>query len=76
MMEDPNPFYRWSFDPDSRQLDITGEEDLKISIRSDGKVLWINSKDGCILRICRISGKIVIDDKRRELKNRGGKDET
>lgn len=45
-------------------LDITGTDIVEISIREDGKVVWVNTEDGCQLRICRIKGKIEIDDRR------------
>jgi len=43
--------------------DITGSEVVEVSIRDDGKVLWVNSEKGCVLRICRIK-QFVLDDRR------------
>jgi hypothetical protein len=48
----------------NQSLDITGAEDVEISIRNDGKVIWVNTVDGCVLRICQISGRVIVDDKR------------
>jgi hypothetical protein len=48
-------------------VDITGAELVVILIRQDGKVLWINDTRGCIVRICRIKGKISIQDKRKKI---------
>ena len=43
--------------------DITGSEVVEVAIRDDGKVLWVNSEKGCVLRICRIK-QFVLDDRR------------
>lgn len=45
-------------------LDIIGTDEIEIRIRSDGKVLWVNTGYGCKLRICRIQGNITIIDER------------
>lgn len=46
-------------------LDITGEDDIEVSIREDGKVIWISTTNyGTVLRICQIRGKIYIQDQR------------
>ena len=45
-------------------VDITGAKDIEITIRADGKVVWINTIDRCIVRICRISETIIIVDNR------------
>jgi hypothetical protein len=43
------------------QLDITGSEtDVEITIRPDGKVLWVSMEGITVLRICRIEGEIQI----------------
>ena len=47
----------------SQLKDITGAEVVEVSIRDDGKVIWINTEKGCVLRICRI-GKLILDDRR------------
>lgn len=36
-------------------LDITAPQAVQVSVREDGKVLWINTEEGCVLRICQIS---------------------
>lgn len=57
------------YDPVNQAIDVTGCEDLEIQIRWDGKVLWINDKDRCLLRVCQIKGKIEIKDQRDALKS-------
>jgi hypothetical protein len=44
-------------------LDITGSECVQVEIRNDGKVVWINNEEGCIVRICRIKKIEVIDNR-------------
>lgn len=46
--------------------DITGAQDIQIQVSSNGKVIWVNGNDGCILRICQIRGKVEIDDLRKQ----------
>lgn len=45
-------------------LDITGAAIVEIRIRQDGKVIWINTEDGCQLRICQITGPVEVQDER------------
>ena len=45
-------------------LDITGAKTVEVLIRSDGKVLWINTEEGCVLRICRIENLYVSDERK------------
>ncbi len=47
-------------------LDITGADDVEISIRDDGKVIWVNTALGCKLRICSIRGRVNISDARKK----------
>jgi len=47
----------------SKQVDVTGADVVEISIREDGKVVWINVDGMCACRVCRI-GEIIIDDRR------------
>lgn len=54
-----------------RSLDITGAETVEISIRSDGKVLWVNVDGTLALRVCRITSPIIIEDERKELNVQG-----
>lgn len=49
---------------DNSILDITGADHVEIAIKSDGKVIWINTQDGCVVRICKIRGKVTIKDSR------------
>ena len=46
-----------------KQIDISGAEVAEVSIKEDGKVLWINVDGVCVCRVCRIE-KLVIDDRR------------
>ena len=46
-------------------LDVTGADDIKIEVRSDGKVLWVNMPS-CVFRVCCIRGSIEIVDRREE----------
>ena len=39
-------------------------KEVVVRIRNDGKVLWVNTEKGCILRICNIE-KLILDDMRR-----------
>jgi hypothetical protein len=34
--------------------DITNPVGVEVEIRDDGKVLWVNTENGCVLRICGI----------------------
>lgn len=43
--------------------DITGSDIVMAEIRADGKVLWVNSEKGCVLRICQIK-KFILEDRR------------
>ena len=52
-----------SYDPISQTLDITGPDIVEIKIQDDSTVIWINTEDGCVLRVCRI-GLLVITDER------------
>jgi hypothetical protein len=49
---------------DAGMLDITGCEDVQIQVTEshDGNlVLHVNTKDGCVLRICKITGEVDVD---------------
>jgi len=47
-------------------LDLFDSGEIEIKIKSDGKVIWVNTeRHGCVLRICRIEGKITVVDERR-----------
>jgi hypothetical protein len=51
-----------------KSLDITGSGLVEISIRSDGKVIWINTtENGCVLRICQIHN-LILNDMRKTRK--------
>jgi len=40
-------------------LDITGAECVEVSVRRDEKVLWVNTENGCVLRISQIKNICV-----------------
>ena len=44
-------------------LDITAPEVIEIEIRDDGKVIWVHTQEGTVLRVCRI-GKLILTDHR------------
>ena len=48
-----------------KQIDITGPDIVEISIKEDGKVIWINVDGICACRICRIK-ELIIDDRRKK----------
>jgi hypothetical protein len=53
-----------------RPLDISGSGMVEISIRHDGKVLWVNTaENACVLRICNIH-KLVVEDNRPKKRRR------
>lgn len=47
-----------------QSLDVTGAEEVEVSIKSDGSVIWINVDGLLRLRVCRIK-KITIEDGRK-----------
>lgn len=46
-------------------VDITGAEVVEVTVRSDGKVLWVNTEKGCVLRICQIENLDIVDHRVR-----------
>lgn len=58
------------YDSISGMLDITGADDVQVTIRADGKVLWVNSP-GVRLRICRIRGQVLVVDNRETKRKEG-----
>jgi len=44
--------------------DITGVKFVQVEISNDGKVLWVNTEDGCVCRICRIEHLEVVDNRK------------
>ena len=43
--------------------DIGDVDTIEISIRDDGKVIWVNIDDVCVLRVSRLR-QVIIDDRR------------
>ena len=41
--------------------DITGAEEVELQIRDDGQVIWVNTENGCVLRICQIKHLSIVD---------------
>jgi len=39
---------------------------VEVIIRKDGKVVWINTEEGCVLRISNVSDIEIIDDREEE----------
>ena len=46
--------------------DITGAEVVEVIVRRDGRVVWVNVDGHCELRVCRIKGRVIVDDCRKE----------
>ena len=44
-------------------IDLTAPEIVEITIRSDGKVVWINTEAGCVFRASKIGELIVLDNR-------------
>jgi hypothetical protein len=44
-------------------MDIAGAKCVQVEISRDGKVLWVNTEDGCICRICRIENLEITDNR-------------
>jgi len=53
------------FDTNTQMLDITAPQVVEVSIRDDGKVLWINVDGICRLRAYQIT-TLIVEDKRNE----------
>lgn len=46
----------------SKMNDILGAEEVEIKIRHDKKVIWVNTENGCVLRIGKIKNLVLIDE--------------
>ena len=51
--------------PENEMYDRSQAKEVEVQIRADGKVLWVNTGKGCVLRISRI-GSIRINDLRKK----------
>jgi hypothetical protein len=49
-------------------LDITAPKGVEIIIKRDSSVIWVNTENGCVLRICQIPQLIVRDERNVEEK--------
>ena len=47
------------------EVKSTGSQIVEISIREDGKVIWVNTENGCVLRICKIEKLIIVDGRKK-----------
>ena len=45
-------------------LEITEAKSVEIRIREDGKVIWVNTEEGCVCRISKIGDLVIIDERR------------
>lgn len=45
-------------------VDITGADIVQIRVSPNGRTIWVNREEACLLRICRIE-QLVIDDMRQ-----------
>ncbi len=50
-----------------KAIDITGATTCEVSIKEDGKVIWINVDGVCVCRVCRIT-ELILDDRRNDEK--------
>ncbi len=55
----------WPAQIDVHMWDIAGANVVEVSIKEDGKVVWINLDGKCILRVCRVKN-MVVDDRRSD----------
>lgn len=57
-------------------LDITcsaATQEVEVSIKKDGKVLWVNIDGICRLRVCRIPYLVIKDDRSRSITDNDAK---
>jgi len=46
-------------------IDVTGAEAVEVRISMDGSTMWVNTEQGCVLRICRAKIIQVEDERKR-----------
>jgi hypothetical protein len=46
-------------------IDVTAPQVVEVSIRNDGKVVWVNVDGICRFRACQIT-TVILEDKRNE----------
>lgn len=51
--------------PEFEDLIDLRRKEVVVRISEDGKIIWINTERGCVLRVCNIE-KLHLDDMRRE----------
>lgn len=52
---------RWE-NEEQMMLDLT-LENVEVTIRADGRVIWVNTEKGCVLRICGIKHFELVDER-------------
>ena len=52
-------------------IDITKPDVIEILIKENGKVIWINGIEGCLLRACQIK-KLILNDERKLKEEKDG----
>lgn len=45
-------------------LDLTAPECVEIRIKNDGKVVWVNTENGCQFRACQIKHLELVDERK------------
>lgn len=58
----------------AQQKDLT-DISIEIKISHDGKIVWINTAEKCILRVCRIQKLLITDMRSKETLDKEGKNE-
>ncbi len=48
---------------DGQLFDVTDVDHLQIEIRADGAVIWLNTKEGCLVRVCQIGQLELVDNR-------------
>ena len=52
-------------DTSEKMLDLRASEYVQVQISADGQTLWVNTSQGCKLRIQKIVGPIEVRDDRK-----------
>lgn len=55
---------RWEDEEKTPKMVDISKVHVEITIRGDGRVLWVNTEHGCVLRICDIQGLEILDERR------------
>ncbi len=49
---------------ESQMKDISNSEEIEIRISQDGKVVWVNNAQGCVLRMSGLKDIVLVDERR------------